>query len=79
MNPKTILVADDSENVRKAVRQCFEVSLPDVMMLEASNGLEAIEIAQAMGPDLLLLDVIMPELNGFEVATVLKEKGMTLM
>jgi DNA-binding NarL/FixJ family response regulator len=63
-----ILVADDQEPVRKRViatlasRQGFEVCA------EAANGLEAVELARETKPDLVVLDITMPEMNGLEAA-----------
>ena len=63
----TILVVDDSVTVRKVTsrfleRQGFTVAL-------AKDGIDAIEILQEMTPDLMLLDIEMPRMDGFEVAT----------
>lgn len=63
-----ILVADDQEAVRKRVvatllsRRGFEVCA------EASNGLEAVERAKETKPDLVVLDITMPEMNGLDAA-----------
>lgn len=46
-------------------------------ILTASNGHEAIRLTREQKPDLILLDVMMPELNGYEVATILKEESET--
>ena len=63
----TILVVDDSVTVRKVTsrfleRQGFTVAL-------AKDGIDALEILQEMTPDLMLLDIEMPRMDGFEVAT----------
>jgi DNA-binding NarL/FixJ family response regulator len=63
-----ILVADDQDAVRKRVietlvsRQGFEICA------EAANGLEAVERAKQSKPDLIVLDITMPELNGLDAA-----------
>ena len=63
-----ILVADDQEEVRKRViatlasRKGFEVCA------EASNGLEAVQLAKETTPDLVVLDITMPEMNGLDAA-----------
>jgi len=63
-----ILVADDQEGVRKRViatltsRNGFEVCG------EASTGKEAVELAQELKPDLIVLDITMPEMNGLDAA-----------
>ena len=62
---KTILVAEDREVSRELARTLLEHS--GYAVIEASNGAEAIEMAQANLPDLVLLDLQMPIKNGFEV------------
>ncbi|MFZ1034989.1 MAG: response regulator transcription factor [Candidatus Acidiferrales bacterium] len=69
---KRILVADDSDTVRRVVRayltqQDFEVCG------EAVDGEDAVEKARKLKPDLILLDVAMPQTNGIVVASVLKD------
>jgi DNA-binding NarL/FixJ family response regulator len=68
---KRILIVDDGPEVRQVIRAVFEARTDYEICGEASNGAEAIEMALALKPDLLLLDVAMPLLNGVEVASVL--------
>ncbi len=50
--------------------------LPDIQIIgEASDGVEALELSLALAPDILLLDMEMPKLNGTEVASRLKQQG----
>jgi DNA-binding NarL/FixJ family response regulator len=69
--PKRIMIVDDGPEVRQVIRAVFEARTDYEICGEASNGAEAIEKALALKPDLLLLDVAMPMLNGVEVASVL--------
>jgi DNA-binding NarL/FixJ family response regulator len=70
---KTILIADDSANVRSVIRE-FLKDVPDLKICgEAVNGLDAIEKAKKLKPNLVLLDLSMPEMNGIEVASILKK------
>ena len=62
---KTILVAEDRDASRELARTLLEHS--GYTVLEASNGAEAIQMAQTHLPDLLLCDLQMPVKNGFEV------------
>jgi len=62
---KTILVAEDRDVSRELARTLLEHS--GYAVLEASNGAQAVEIAFAKLPDLVLLDLQMPIKNGFEV------------
>lgn len=70
---KTILIADDSANVRSIIRE-FLKDVPDLEICgEAVNGLDAIEKAKKLKPNLVLLDLSMPQMNGIEVASILKK------
>ena len=69
--PKSILIVDDSETVRQVVRTFLE-SKGFQVCGEAADGSQAIERAMELTPDLILLDVAMPGMNGVEAASVLK-------
>ena len=69
---KTVLVADDSASVRLTVRLLLENRYKQLIVREAVDGADAIEKAQKFKPDLILLDLAMPRLNGAEAATVLR-------
>ena len=70
--PKCILIADDNYQIRQMVRSFLE-SRPGFQVCgEAVNGLEAIEKALALNPDMILLDFSMPMMNGIEAASLLK-------
>lgn len=70
-----ILVADDEPYVVLAIKEVLE-SLP-ASVLEARDGEEALRLARAERPDLILLDVKMPGLDGFQVASALKKDPAT--
>ncbi len=61
-----ILITDDSLTMRKMVKSALR-SVSECEFLEAANGLEAIEIIAMQHPDLVLLDINMPDMNGLEV------------
>ena len=67
----TILIADDSLFIRQALRKIFEQEDFNVCG-EAENGKEAIEKAQQLHPDMILLDLSMPVMNGLDATRVLK-------
>ncbi len=71
---KTILIADDSATMRLSVRMLLEGSHSGLLVREAVDGLDAIEKAKKSKPDLILLDLAMPRLNGAEAATILKNE-----
>jgi DNA-binding NarL/FixJ family response regulator len=70
--PKTVLIADDSEIVRKKIRQALEQDTPFEICAEAVDGIDAVSKAKELSPDLIILDVRMPGLNGIEVAGILR-------
>jgi DNA-binding NarL/FixJ family response regulator len=63
-----ILVADDHGIVRRGLRSLLE-SQPGVVVDEASDGLEALRLCSETTPDILILDIAMPKMNGIEVAS----------
>jgi two-component system KDP operon response regulator KdpE len=66
-----ILVVDDEPRMTKFIRMNLE--LEGYRVVEAHNGLEALEKARTNLPDLVVLDVMMPELNGFDTLEMLRE------
>jgi two-component system, chemotaxis family, chemotaxis protein CheY len=69
----TILIADDSIFIRKALCTLFEREEDFEVCGEAENGKEAIARAKKLRPDLILLDLSMPVMNGLDAARVLKK------
>jgi DNA-binding NarL/FixJ family response regulator len=69
---KNVLVVDDSSAVRNAIRFVLEKQHGLAICSEAENGEHAIAAAQALKPDLILLDLAMPKLNGAAAAPILK-------
>ena len=76
-----ILTVDDSKTVRIIVRKAFKTY--DCEILEAGNGVEGLALAAKENPDLILLDVTMPVMDGVEMLTKLKSdpalKGIPVM
>ena len=65
-----ILVADDSVTIQKVVELTF--SKEDFVLVQARSGEEAIRKAKEARPDLVLLDLVMPDKNGYEVCAALR-------
>ncbi len=66
----TVLIADDEPGIRNLLR--ITLNLDGIRLIEAANGVEAIALARAAHPDVVLLDVKMPLLDGFEVCRRLR-------
>jgi DNA-binding NarL/FixJ family response regulator len=69
--PKCILIVDDSAVVRQAIHSCLDES-GFAVCGEAIDGYDAIQKAEKLQPDLILLDFAMPRMNGIEAAPLLK-------
>jgi DNA-binding NarL/FixJ family response regulator len=72
--PKRILIVEDEISVRNAVRTFFEHQSGLEVCGEAANGLEGLEKATELRPDLVLLDLSMPIMNGVEVASLIRSR-----
>ena|SRR5215470_12850872 len=70
---KSVLIADDHDLIRKALCGLFAAQQDFEVCAEAENGKEAVEMAQFFHPDLILLDLSMPVMNGIEAACELKQ------
>jgi DNA-binding NarL/FixJ family response regulator len=69
---KAVLVVDDNELIRQALCEMFMREADFEVCGEAENGREAIEKAQQLRPDLIVMDLSMPVMNGIEAAYVLQ-------
>ena len=70
---KKILVADDNAVIRKALGRMFEAQQDYDLCAEAENGQEAIALAKKHRPDLIILDLEMPVMNGIDAAREIKQ------
>jgi len=75
MPAKTILVVDDSPTALKITSDALAEQ--GFRVLSASDGEEALEIANRLHPDLIVLDIILPKKNGFQVCRQLKTESAT--
>lgn len=69
--PKKILIADDSPQMRKSLREILEKYKYDVVG-EAGAGIETIKLFNELSPDIVMLDIIMPQLGGIETLRMLR-------
>jgi signal transduction histidine kinase/CheY-like chemotaxis protein len=74
--PATILVVDDDDSIRSLLEQ--ELGEAGYLIEQATNGKQALDCIRKNRPDLVILDVMMPEMNGFDVAAILKNDPQTM-
>ena len=72
---KTILIADDEEDIRMLVELTLED--PHYRIVTAVNGKHALDVIHRIHPDLVILDWMMPDLNGLEIVTQLHQNKTT--
>ena len=73
-SPLRILVADDNEEIRNGICSALEARLGWIVCGRAVDGTDAVQKASDRKPDIILVDVSMPGLNGFEVAGSIHEQ-----
>ena len=76
MDNKRILIADDEPSVRLVVTRMLG---GDYVVLEAANGEEAVEIAKEQKPALILMDLMMPQMDGYTACSLIKADQATKM
>jgi CheY-like chemotaxis protein len=75
MNKKKILLLDDEPDFVKVIKARLEANNYDV--ITASNGKEALEKVESDKPDAILLDILMPDMDGYQVCESLKQEKKT--
>lgn len=71
----TVLLADDHPIVRHGLRHLLEEEPELKIVGEASDGLQAVQLAEKLKPNVLIVDIMMPDLNGLEVLRQVKERS----
>ncbi|MDP1988501.1 response regulator transcription factor [Phenylobacterium sp.] len=72
---KTLLIIDDDDDLRGAVAEQLQLN-DEFIAVEAATGAEGVRLAQESRPDLVLLDVDLPDMNGREVCKALRDQGL---
>ena len=70
---KPLLIAEDEPVMRRCIKEVLSV-LDGYDLYEAADGVEALEQIERLSPDLVVLDLLMPRMDGFEVLTELKKR-----
>lgn len=68
-----VVIVDDHKMIREGIRQLLEFDGKIKVIGEAGNGLECVEFLKEVSPDILLLDINMPEMNGLEVLQYIRD------
>ena len=74
-----ILIADDQANVRKGLQVVLQLEDDLEVVGTAANGLEAVELAERLSPDVILMDLSMPHLDGWEAMRRIRDKKLPTM
>lgn len=74
---KKILAIDDNQINLELLHQIVKMYYPDFLFLKTISGKKGIELAMEESPEIILLDILMPEINGYEVCKVLKKESKT--
>jgi len=75
MSKDTILLIEDEENIIELVK--YNLEKEGYGVLSALKGEEGLELARKKKPDLLILDLMLPEIDGFEICKILKQNSQT--
>lgn len=73
MRPITVILADDHEPVREGLKILLEFESDIEVLAEARDGLEAVELARKHRPDVVVMDITMPNLNGLQATRQIRE------
>ncbi len=73
----TVMIADDHVLMREGIKQLLELENDIDVIAQAGDGKEAVEIALEYNPDVILLDINMPKMNGIDVLRRLKDFGVS--
>ena len=70
MDKKRVLIVDDEPDIVESIR--FNLELENIECIEALDGEEALSKARKENPDLIILDIMLPKINGYKIARMLK-------
>jgi DNA-binding NarL/FixJ family response regulator len=69
-----ILIADDQQRTRQSLKALLSASLPETEIREAADGAEALRLAEEFHPQLVLMDIRMPEIDGLDATRGIKSR-----
>ena len=71
----SVVIADDHEVVRAGIRRLLSIDKRINIIAEATNGEEAVSLTRYHKPDVILIDIMMPQMNGIEAVTLLRQEN----
>ena len=75
--PLRVLLVDDNRSIRRAIRQLLQTQVDIEVIGEAVDGIDAIRKTRTYRPDVILMDLAMPTMNGFEAVRQIKKESPT--
>jgi DNA-binding NarL/FixJ family response regulator len=72
VKPFRLLIVDDQPRARQSLKALLAISFPLIEVCEATNGIEALQCVEASMPDVVIMDVRMPELDGISTTRLIK-------
>ncbi len=75
--PMSVVVIDDAEDLRLLLRTCLERSGGFSVVAEAGDGQQGVEVVAATHPDIVLLDIAMPVMDGLQALTLIRDRCPT--
>jgi len=73
-NPIRVLIVDDHRHIHEVITRVLE-KVPDITIVgQAANGVEAVKLCEEIQPDLVLMDVVMPRMDGMQATEILRTK-----
>ncbi|MDP2035905.1 MAG: response regulator, partial [Ignavibacteria bacterium] len=72
----TILIVEDDETMLRGLHDAFEHN--GFLVLEAKDGESGLQLTETNEPDIIILDVMLPRIDGFEVCLTLRKRGVTI-
>ena len=74
MTPIRIMIVDDQDLVRRGLSLFFEAFDDLKLVAEASNGVQAVELCDEILPDVILMDLMMPEMDGIAATRIIRQR-----
>jgi len=74
VKPCTILIVEDHDTLRETLRKWLSTTFPDCVFFDAKKGEDAVDLAEAEKPDIVIMDIGLPGISGIEATRQIKKK-----